>query len=114
MDMKFALIPYADISTAYITESDQKLISSVDTPNHVAEHDDGYASFFYPPHNDSNAISLFAEEARDFGFSERFIEIMIELGRQGVQYVRFDSSGGDIDGIDPIETAEAVTDPQGA
>jgi hypothetical protein len=36
--MKFIIQQYANISTAYITESDLDLVSCIDAPNHMAGH----------------------------------------------------------------------------
>lgn len=99
--MKFAIQQYANISTAYITESDLDLVSCVDAPNHIAEHDTGRASFFYSPTADKAVSRRFVAEARAFGLSERFTTIMLELSRQGIPYVRFDAEGGDVHGLEP-------------
>jgi hypothetical protein len=99
--MKFAIQRYAYISTAYITESDLDLVSCVDAPNHMAVHDTGRASFFYSPTTDEAVSLCFSAEAQAFGFSERFIAIMLELSQQGIPYVRFDADGGKIHGLTP-------------
>jgi hypothetical protein len=101
MTMKFATHQYAYISVAYISEFDLKLISCINAPNHMAEHDTGRASFFYLPTKDDAICEHFVTEARTFGFSERIIAIMLELSRQGIPYVRFDQDGGAIGGLEP-------------
>lgn len=102
--MKFAIQHYANISTVYITESDLNLVSCVDAPNHMAEHDTGRASFFYSPTADKAVSQRFVAEARSFGFSERFIAIMLELSRQRIPCVRFDTDGGQIEDLEPVRS----------
>ncbi len=97
--MKFVIQQYAYISTACITESDLDLVSCDDAPNHMAEHNTGRASFFYSPTADKAVCQRFVAEARSFGFSERFIAIMLDLSRQGIPYARFDADGGEVDGL---------------
>ena len=98
--MKFQTQQYAHISTAYLTESDLDLISRTDAPNHMAEHDTGRASFFFPPTLDRAVRQHFAEESRAFGLSKKFITIMLGLSRQEIQYVRFDADGESIEGLE--------------
>lgn len=98
--MKFTLHHYADISTEYLEESDLALILSPQAPNLMAVHTDLFGSFFYPPDSESpEAVQHFSASARSHGLSEKFIQIILLAGRQGIPYVRFDSSGGEIEGL---------------
>ena len=81
-NVKFTTHQYADISTAYVNETDMELMSNPAAPHHMAEHDDGVASFFFVPNPET--AERFKQSAVAFGFSERFIAIMLELSRQGI------------------------------
>jgi len=97
--MEFTTLRYADISNGYLPESDHALLLQGEAPNHLATLDKLYGAFFYLP--DEEGFETFAEEACKFGFSERFIEIMRELSRQEIPFVRFDADGANVDGIEP-------------
>jgi len=97
MVLKFETIPYADISTFYLERSDLDLIGEPECPGHMAEHDDGRASFFNVFTDDRKR---FNEEAKAFGLSDRFRAIMQELARLEIQYVRFDADGCEVEGLE--------------
>jgi len=99
--MQFETYRVADISTAYLEESDLDLIGNPIAPGHLAELDpgpgesEGPGSFFYmPPAEEEALMAEYTMEARAFGFSERFLAIMQELFNQKIPYVRFDRDGG--------------------
>lgn len=98
--MKFITYEYADISTGYLSAQDLILIGNKNCPMHIAEEDEERGSFFYVPTAD--VLSERSAEARTYGLSERFIEIIEELSKQGIPYVRFDADGGSVEGLDPL------------
>lgn len=99
--MVFSLISYADISNGYLNEKDRELLLDPAAPQHIANLDGGWGALFYTPDKDvPEACEAFPARAREFGFSERFIEIMMELSRQDIRYVRFDADGDEIDGLE--------------
>jgi hypothetical protein len=100
--MKFEGMIFADISTSYLEEPDLKLIQDQAAPNHLANHDHGFAAFFWVP-STLEEWTQFDEAAKQFGFSRRFIEIMKELYNRKIPRVCFDASGGDIEGLDPLQ-----------
>jgi hypothetical protein len=104
--MHFETYRVADISTAYLEESNLDLIGNPIAPGHLAELDpgpgesEGPGSFFYsPPAEEEALMAEYAMEARAFGFSERFLAIMQELFNQKIFYVRFDRDGGEIESM---------------
>jgi len=108
--MQFSTVSYVDVSTAFITEKDRELILCENAPHLVAIHKDRFGSYFYVEQNDSDR-EAFAGDWRKYGFSERFIEIMTEAGRQGYGYVVFDADGGHIEGLEPLEDAYQPVEP---
>jgi hypothetical protein len=96
--LKFTLIPYADISTRYLAESDLDKLG--DAAAHIAEVDDASGSFFYVT-KENDVWEDHLEKWRAQGMSSRFIALMTELSEQGVPYVRFDASGCDVEGFEP-------------
>ena len=108
--MQFSTVSYVDVSTAFITEKDRELILCENAPHLVAIHKDRYGSYFYVEQNESGR-EVFADVWRDFGFSERFIEIMMEVGRQGYGYVVFDADGSHIEGLEPLEDTYQSIEP---
>ena len=102
--MRFRLHEYADVSTGYLMPADLPLLLNPAAPHHIANHDEFYGSYFYTVDmaDGEEAFAAYAEECRDFGLSERFIKIMLELARQDIRYVRFDADGGDVQGLDPV------------
>lgn len=104
--MKFEIIGYADVSTAYLEEQDLDLLETA--PHHLAEVDDGAGTILYVPLDDED-LKRFEQKSREHGLSDRFRQIIEELYRQQVCYVRFDRDGGEIEGLDHAEVfAEAV------
>ncbi len=100
--IKFTAYPYADISTAYVEESDLNLLSSGEC--HLAQLDGKEGDFYYVPLPDSRDDQEWAELVatwKEQGLSERFAEIMTELRRQNIAYVRFDCDGADVEGMEP-------------
>jgi hypothetical protein len=95
--MQFEVIGYADISTAYLEKEDLDLLASA--PNHLAEIDDGVGTILWVP-SEQDLFEEFAQESRQHGLSDRFIEIMSELHQQQIAYVRFDADGGEVDGLE--------------
>ena len=96
--MTFEKYEMADVSTAYLAESDLELLSRFDCPTRFAETDGGFGTFHWIPDDDG----LFEEDmqhAVEFGLSERFVTIMRHLRSARIPYVRFDADGGEIDGI---------------
>lgn len=94
--MEFTTIRYADISTEYLEQKDLELLLREDAPCHWANEDGLTASIFYVYVDDGGL-----QDFKEFGFSERFIDIMRELKRQGIQYVNFDSFGAPVRGLEP-------------
>lgn len=106
--MKFQSYPYIDVSTGFLPESDHDLLMMANAPHHLATHDGHFGAFFYMLADlEPEAVEAFANEARDFGLSERFIEIMVEASRQGMQLVRFDCDGDMIEGLELLVEAES-------
>jgi hypothetical protein len=95
--MQFEVIGYADISTAYLEEEDLDLLASA--PNHLAEIDDGVGTILWVP-SEQDLFEEFVRKSRQHGLSDRFIEIMTELHKQQIAYVRFDADGGEVDGLE--------------
>lgn len=96
--MTFEKYEMADISTAYLAESDLELLLRFDCPTRFAETDGGFGTFHWVPDDDS----LFEEDmqhAVEFGLSDRFVTIMRHLRSARIPYVRFDADGGEIDGM---------------
>lgn len=101
-NVTFNIHQYADICTCYLPDSDHKLILDTESPNHLANTDTENSSIFYTPDfGVEEAFEEFSQEAHDFGFSDRFIEIIKTAWEQNIPYVRFDSEGGHITGIEP-------------
>lgn len=105
--MKFNTYPYIDVSTDFLPQSDHDLLLMENAPHHLATHDEFCGAFFYTlPDTEPEPVEAFAKEARKFGLSDRFIEIMVEASRQGVQLVRFDCDGDMIEGLELVEEEE--------
>lgn len=107
--MKFTTHQYADISTAYLEQSDLDLLGDVSLTGHIAEEDEGRGSFWYAS-SDDEVFSSQVLEWRNAGLSERFIAVMTELREQGIPYVRFDADGGEIEGLEPVTTKPETFD----
>jgi len=102
--MKFKTYPYIEISTGFLPQSDHDLLLETNAPQHVATHDEFYGAFFHTLHDVKPAtVEDFRKRARDFGLSDRFVEIMVEASRQEIQMVRFDSDGDMIEGLELIQ-----------
>ena len=95
---------WACVSTGYLEESDLVLISQADAPGKTAEHVRGYGSYFYVPDKvsvpDTEWLEYYEQELRDFGLSERFLEIVRLARESDIQYINFDRDGGYIQGMD--------------
>lgn len=89
----------ADLSTGFLSRSDHDLLEH-GAPHHLAMHDDFYGAFFYPvPDVEPDTVEAFTQKAREFGLSDRFVEIMVEASRQKIEMVRFDCDGDMIEGL---------------
>lgn len=88
----------ADVGTAYLTERDLDLLA--DAPNHLAVLDNQAGHIYYTPREGmgQGTAEEFVDRAREHGMSERFIQVLLEAGRQGIPYIRFDANAGEIDG----------------
>ena len=105
--MKFNTYPFTDVSTTFLPHSDHDLLLMNNAPHHLATHDEFCGAFFYTlPDTEPSAVEAFAKEAHSFGLSDRFIEIMVEASRQGMQLVRFDCDGDMIEGLEAVEEEE--------
>lgn len=107
--MQFEVFSYADISTAYLEESDLNLVATA--PGHIAQLDGGEGDFLTVPAKDNPPEPLDVWKARvaEHGLSQRFVDIMLALREQGIPYVRFDRDGGSLEGYEPLPVfAEAV------
>ncbi len=105
--MKFKTYEYVDVATDGLPQSDHDLLLMKNAPHHLATHDEFCGAFFYTLSDlEPEAIEAFAGEARAFGLSDRFVEIMVEASRQRMQLVRFDCDGDIIEGLDLIEEEE--------
>lgn len=105
--MKFKTYPYVDVSTGFLPQSDHDLLVMNSAPHHLATHDGFFGAFFYTlPDMQPEAVEAFEHEAREFGLSNRFIEIMVEASRQGMQLVRFDCDGDMIEGLEAVVEEE--------
>lgn len=92
--MNFTVHKYADVSTAEISDTDLFLLTN-DAPYCIASYPGG--AFFYTTAGCSAKDRVTAVgELKKYGFSDRFIEIWSEAGRQGLSYIRFDSDGAEI------------------
>lgn len=89
----------AFISTAHLTENDGRLISQKDAPCHLAEHDEGHASYFWITDDPEHFFQYEIPAWREFGFSESFIEIIRDLYEHKVSYVAFDNAANEVDGF---------------
>ena len=101
----FTLHKYADISTAYLTETDLGLL--VQAKACFAETKDKAGCYLYISHNEREWLEQL-QDASDLGLSARFLEIMAMLREQDIPYVRFDQDGGSIEGLDPVHGHEAL------
>lgn len=107
--MEFKQYPYADVSTGFLPESDHDLLLLHNSPHHLATHDEFYGAFFYTLSDvEPETVENFCQKAREVGLSDRFVEIMVEASRQGIQMVRFDCDGDMIEGLELIEHEEEV------
>lgn len=105
--MKFTTYPHINVSTGFLPQSDHELLLIHNAPHHLATHDEFFGAFFYTLMDlEPQGLEDFAKEAREFGLSDRFVEIMVEASRQGVELVRFDCDGDMIDGLELIEEEE--------
>lgn len=105
--MKLKTYLYIEVSTGFLPQSDHDLLLMDNAPHHLATHDAFCGGFFYTlPDVELETVEAFAKEAHDFGFSDRFIEIMIEASAQGIQLVRFDGDGDMIEGLELIGEEE--------
>jgi hypothetical protein len=97
--MNFERYEVADISTAYLEETDLELLLRFDCPTRFAETDGGFGTFHWVPDDDS----MFEEDMRrasEFGLSERFVAIMRHLRAARIPFARFDADGGEIEGME--------------
>lgn len=95
----FDLRSVADVNTAYLRESDLRLLEQSECPTRFAITDDQAGTL----HWITSDPGVFADEmahAERFGLSEQFRFIMTRLHEAGVPYVRFDGDGGEIANID--------------
>lgn len=84
--MEFKKYPYADISTGFLPQSDHDLLLLHDAPHHLATHDELFGAFFYTLTDlEPDTVESFRRQAREFGLSDRFVEIMVEASRQAIQ-----------------------------
>ena len=105
--MEFKTYTYIEVSTGFLPQSDHDLLLEPNAPHHMATHDEFSGAFFYTLHDvEPGTVEDFRKQARDFGLSDRFVEIMAEASRQNVQLVRFDSDGDMIEGLELIEEEE--------
>lgn len=109
---KFNKMTVADISMAYITEKDVEILEKDDTPRFLIMRHCGGTGFLLWVYTMLGANGLeesLAEIEMEFsreGFSERMIYIMQEARRQRIDYVRFDTDGGEIENLTHIESNE--------
>jgi hypothetical protein len=102
--VKFETYQVADLSTKYITQEDGALIGDVEAPGHVAALDswgstaDSPGDIFAVPTSQELLDSRIAE-LKAFGFSEHFVAIFQHLLDQQIPYIRFDTDGGEADGL---------------
>ena len=94
---QFRTVQYADISTAHITAKDGELILDPNAPLVLAVESDEHGTFLYIPFHPF-AADLDADELRQFGFSEAFIQLVEALSTQGITHCRIHSSGSDVKG----------------
>jgi hypothetical protein len=105
--MEFKGYRYIDVSTGFLPQSDHDLLLERDAPNHLATHDEFCGAIFYTlPDLEPDAVEAFTEQARAFGLSDRFAEIMVEASRQSIQLVRFDCDGDMVEGLELIDEEE--------
>jgi hypothetical protein len=100
--VKFETISYADISTSYLERSDLDLIGESECPGHLAELDGKEGDFFHTPHiaDGVEGKADYQKRCKAYGLSDRFVQIMLELDSQEIRYVRFDSDGGEVEGLE--------------
>lgn len=79
------------VSTGALPTEDLELILAADAPCHIANHDDFVASIFYIS-DDADYVHVL-NAMREFGLSQRFIEIYSEARRQKAQYLMFHADG---------------------
>ena len=100
MTMTFSKSVFADISTKYFAKTDLPLLLDKDAPYHLANEDDGNGSFFFVPDDPYYFEEEMIPGLKTMGFSDRFLEVVAELFRQGIRYVRFEGDGDDIEGLE--------------
>ena len=97
----FRLYRMADVSTTHVTLEDGRLMGSEDAPCLVGETKDRNGAIFWVPTKDMATKRKFAEKLKEmaaFGFSKHFLRFFRKLREQGIEYVRFDVDGKEVDG----------------
>ncbi len=110
MPFKFETYQIADISTAHITRGDAEIMGNPEGPCHVAKidgtasltHDTSPGDIFVVPLDEANFKEQLANLAA-FGYSQQFLDLMTELHKQRIPYVRFDRDGGEVEGAPTFE-----------
>lgn len=90
-ELDIKLVKYADVSTLEIEEADCALLVA-EAPYCVAAYE--YGAFFCTTAGEGLVETIdMLDRLGDFGFSDRFLEIMLQITMKGVSYVRFDTDG---------------------
>ncbi len=93
--MKLTTYTVADIGTQHITAKDAELLGQGGTGFRVGEIDAGRGHLVLVPDDDEPA---WMPQLREEGFSQGYIELLREVARQGIPYIRFDADGFDVEG----------------
>lgn len=93
--MTFTIYQCADIRTTHITARDGALLETAEFPGLVADFETGALVAVFV---NEDLFERQIEELKSAGFSEAFLNIMKELHKQGIPYVRFDGDGEEVEG----------------
>ena len=112
---KFSKMTMADVSTSYIEQKDWELLcekrNEKELPCLIMRHCGGTGFLLYVftalgAGGLEESLREIEDELSQKGFSERMIYIMQEARRQRIDYVRFDTDGGEIENLTHIESNE--------
>lgn len=93
----FTTYPYADISTAHVSQDDAKLIAEKgrDLYGIIATYPEGW--FCWVPVDDWSPELVRLWESQ--GLSQSYIKLQRKLMESGITYARFDADGHSVTGI---------------
>lgn len=96
--MKFETIKFADVSTGHITKGDRDLLEQKDrewATNFivVASYEEGFFIAIGSEFSENDAKDVVSS-----GYSQAFANLLLEMAKQEIHYLRLDRDGYDVDG----------------